>query len=248
MSYVSTRHEGHTAFVEFSVPPVNALPSAALKETVEHLEAAGRDENIRLIVLVSEGRTFCAGASFDELLRLENPDEATQFFSGFGKVILAMRSTPKPVVVRVQGKAVGGGVGIVAAGDLSLAVEDAAFKLSELSIGIGPYVISPAIVRRTGRAVLQRMSWQAKRWFSAFDALKTGLVDHVFENTHRLDEHIAVLSEQFAGYDPAAIARWKRRLWDDTAGWEEVMARLARQSAELLLREDVKKRLQQLKG
>jgi len=248
VSHVNTRYEAGTAFVEFSVPPVNALPSVALMEMVEHLEAAGRDERVRMIVLASEGRTFCAGASFDELLRLNNMDEATWFFSGFGKVILAMRSAPKPVVVRVHGKAVGGGVGLVAAGDLSLAVEDAAFKLSELSIGIGAYVISPAIERRTGRAGLQRMSWQAKRWFSAFDALKMGLVDDVFESTRRMDEQLAVLGEQFAAYDPVAIARWKQRLWDDTAGWEERMNRLARQSAELLLREDVKKRLNELKG
>ena len=248
MSHVNTRYEAGTAFVEFSVPPVNALPSDVLQALAGHLEAAGRNERVRMIVLASEGRTFCAGASFDELLRLDNMDDAVRFFSGFGKVILAMRSAPKPVVVRVHGKAVGGGVGLVAAGDLSLAVEDAAFKLSELSIGIGAYVISPAIERRTGRAGLQRMSWQAKRWFSAFDALKMGLVDDVFESTRRMDEQIAVLGDRFARFDPLAVARWKQRLWDDTAGWEERMNRLARQSAELLLREDVKKRLNELKG
>ncbi len=248
MSHVNTRYEAGTAFVEFSVPPVNALPSDVLQALAGHLEAAGRNERVRMIVLASEGRTFCAGASFDELLRLDNMDDAVRFFSGFGKVILAMRSAPKPVVVRVHGKAVGGGVGLVAAGDLSLAVEDVAFKLSELSIGIGAYVISPAIERRTGRAGLQRMSWQAKRWFSAFDALKMGLVDDVFESTRRMDEQIAMLGDRFARFDPLAVARWKQRLWDDTAGWEERMNRLARQSAELLLREDVKKRLNELKG
>jgi len=148
--YVTSEISSKTAYITFSYPPVNALPSEVLKELEKHLISAGENKSIRSIILQSEGRTFCAGASFDELIRLERPDEAKKFFMGFARVILAIRNAPKPVIVKVQGKTVGGGNGIVAAADFAIAVEEAAFKLSELSIGIGPYVIGPAIIRKTG--------------------------------------------------------------------------------------------------
>jgi len=236
-----------TAHIIFDEPPVNALPSGTLHTLKAAIDEAGQDESVRSIVLQSRGRTFCAGASFDELIRLNEFNEAQRFFEGFGQVINAMRRAPKPVIVRIQGKTVGGGTGLAAAGDLVLATEEAAFKLSEISIGIGPYVISPAIRRRGGPALLHRMSWQPWRWFPAFDMQKAGLVDNVFENIRAMDDYIDQITGYFAGYDPQALAEWKATLWSDAQDWDERLPRLAAKSASLLLREPVKQKLHELK-
>jgi len=237
-----------SAHIRFHVPPVNALPSDVLSELEQAFRRAAADPDAKSIVLESEGRTFCAGASFDELIRLQDPREAVAFFGGFGRVMLAMKSAPKPVIARIQGKTVGGGVGLVAAADLALAVEEAAFKLSEISIGIGPFVISPAIRRKGGTALLQKMSWQPHRWFSAFDLKKDGLIDHVFENRSALDEYLEELTAGYARYDARAMARWKETLWTGTENWPQLFEQLAEKSAALLLRDSVKNYLQQLKS
>jgi methylglutaconyl-CoA hydratase len=248
MMNVYTEIKGHTAHIFFSNPPVNALPSSVLTDLQVHLNAAGNREDIRAVVLRSEGRTFCAGASFDELITLNDYDTAKAFFMGFGKVILAMRSLPKPVIVRIQGKTVGGGLGIVAAGDLAIATEAAAFKLSELSIGIGPYVIAPAIIRKTGIGFFQQMSFQPWRWFSAFDALKAGLLTHVTESEGRMDELIDEIVSAYGKYDAAAVAFLKNEVWHDTQDWEQLLEKQAEKSASLLLRESTKSLLSEIKN
>ncbi len=234
-------------YITFDEPPVNALSIRALNELKNHLAEAAQNDAARSIVLQSRGRTFCAGASFDELIRLENMAEAVEFFNGFGRVINQMRKAPKPVIVRIQGKTVGGGNGLAAAGDLVLATDQAAFKLSELSLGIGPYVISPAIRRRGGAALLHRMAWQPWRWFSAFDMQKAGMVDHVFESTGAMDDYIDEATGRFAGYDARALAEWKETLWADARSWDELLPEMASKSALLLLRRPVKEHLQRLK-
>ncbi len=244
---VQTLIESHTAIISFSHPPVNALPSQVLKELETHIHAAGQNNEIKIIVLRSEGRTFCAGASFDELIALHDFHQAKEFFMGFARVILAMRSAPKPVVARVQGKTVGGGNGIVAAADLAVATEDAAFKLSELSIGIGPYVIAPAIIRKTGISVFEQMAFQPWRWFSAFDMKKHGLLSHVTESVSRMDEIIEEITVAYAKYDKEAISGLKKDAWKDTADWEKLLEKQAEKSASLLLREETKKIIKELK-
>ncbi len=235
-------HE-HVAEITFSRPPVNALPSQVLQELETHITRAGETEGIKIIVLKSTGKTFCAGASFDELIALDNHEDAKAFFLGFARVINAMRKVPVPVITRVQGKAVGGGTGIIAASDLSVATEKASVKLSEVSIGIGPYVIAPAIVRKTGIAFFQEMSFQPFRWFTAFRAKDKGLFAHVTENENRMDETIQTITDAYKNYDSRAIAMLKREVWKDAEDWDILLEKQAEKSARLLLREDVKKLL-----
>jgi len=244
---VHTTVRDTTAVITFHNPPVNALPSRLLQDLEVHIRAAGQQADIRSIVLQSEGQTFCAGASFDELLRLEEPEEAAEFFMGFGKVMTAMRDVPKPVIVKVQGKSVGGGNGLIAAADFAVAVEDAAFKLSELSIGIGPFVIAPAIIRKTGIAFFQKMSFSPRKWFSAFDVLKAGLLSHVAENKKRMEETVDHITEAYKKYDPEAVALLKADVWKDTRDWEEILPRQAAKTASLLLRENTRRFLKNLK-
>jgi methylglutaconyl-CoA hydratase len=166
---------------------------------------------------------------------------------GFGKVINAMRKAAQPVIVRVQGKAVGGGVGLIAGADLALANVNASVKLSELSIGIGPYVIAPAIIRKTGRSFFQRMAFQPWRWFTAFQAHEAGLFDSVSENEKNMDEMLEHICSAYEKYDAEAIRMLKKEARNDTENWDELLARQARKSASLLLREPVKELLRSLK-
>ncbi len=244
---VQTLLQGHTATVIFSHPPVNALPSDVLTDLEMHVKASGENPDIKAIVLASEGSTFCAGASFDELISLRDFEEAKAFFMGFARVISAMISAPKPVIARVQGKTVGGGNGLVAAADLAVATEDAAFKLSELRIGIGPYVIAPAIIRKTGMAVFQQMSWQPWRWFSAFDMKKAGMLTYVTESVKSMDETIEEIVSPYENYDAEAIAMLKKETWQDTLHWKKLLEKQAEKSASLLLRESTKRILNRLK-
>ncbi len=245
---VYTDLTGHSARITFSKPPVNALDKLTLQELTDHIRAAGEHPDIKVIVLQSEGKTFCAGADFSELISLEDHDEAVDFFMGFGRVINAMRKAPKPVIVRVQGKAVGGGVGIVAAADIAFSIADAALKLSELSIGIGPYVIAPAIIRKSGKAFFQEMAFQPWRWFSAFDAQKHGLIASVSENKKTMDESIGRFVAAYEKTDAEAVARLKREVWKDAENWDALLREQAEKSAALLLREPVKNLLREMKN
>src|SRR6478672_3568585 len=128
--------------IRFHHPKGNSLPGALLQRLAEAVTWVGMDPAARVIVLRSEGTgAFCAGASFDELLEINDPETGEEFFSGFAKVILAMIRAPKFVLVRVHGRTAGGGVGIAAAGDYTLAAAGASAKLSELAVGIGPFVV-----------------------------------------------------------------------------------------------------------
>ncbi len=245
--HVFTDISRHVARITFHYPPVNALPSLVLKELETHLIGAGERTEIKVIVLQSEGKTFCAGADFEELLSLNNLRDAKEFFMSFGRIMNTMRRIPKPVLVRLQGKAVGGGLSLIAAADWSVAVPEAAFKLSELSIGIGPYVIAPAIIRKTGRAFFQAMSMRPFKWFSAFDLAKHGLITTVAENIIAMDEQIEQMTDAYAGYDSEAIAALKAECWNDTSDWERILPLQAEKSARLLLRRPVKDILNRIK-
>ncbi len=245
--HVFTDLSGHVARVTFHYPPVNALPSVVLQELETYLLRAGEREDIKVVVLQSEGKTFCAGADFEELLALQNLRDAKDFFMGFGRVMNAMRKIPKPVLARVQGKAVGGGVGLIAAADWAVATDDVAVKLSELSIGIGPYVIAPAIIRKTGRAFFQEMSMQPFKWFSAFDAAKRGLFSVVAENKAAMDQALERMIDAYGRYDTEAVAALKAECWADAEDWDGILPVQAEKSARLLLRKPVKEILNQLK-
>ncbi|MFD2147364.1 enoyl-CoA hydratase/isomerase family protein [Mucilaginibacter antarcticus] len=224
------------ATVSFYHPAQNSLPSALLRDLADKIETAGHDSRTRVIVLKSESdRTFCAGASFDELLQINDKAAGAQFFMGFARVINAMRKSPKIIIARVQGKAVGGGVGIAAAADYCLATEAAAIKLSELAIGIGPFVISPAVIRKVGLPAFSQLSIRAVDFQPARWAREKGLYNEVYETAPEMDEALNKLSQKLASYHPEALVSLKRIFWESTENWDELLAERAAISGELVL-------------
>lgn len=224
--------------VEFFHPASNSLPSAILTTLAETVQHAGEDPDVRVVVLKSAGdRAFCAGASFDELVAIQTKEEGLAFFSGFAKVINAMRECPKFVIARVQGKAVGGGVGLAAAADHCLATVHASVKLSELAVGIGPFVVGPAVERKLGLSGMAALAIDATAWKSAEWAHAHGLFAEVFDTANALDEGVDRLARQLAKSNPDAMASLKRALWSGTDHWRELLMERAATSGELVLSE-----------
>lgn len=224
------------ATISFFHPAQNSLPSALLELLAQKIEQAGDNKKTRIIVLKSGGdRTFCAGASFDELLQIRDKETGTQFFSGFARVINAMRKSPKIVIARVQGKTVGGGVGLAAAADYCLATEVAAVKLSELAIGIGPFVISPAVIRKIGLPAFSQLTIRAADFQPAQWAKEKGLYNEVYADVNEMDAALDALAGKLVSYNPDALTELKRILWADTADWNEILERHAAVSGELVL-------------
>ncbi|MGZ3756698.1 MAG: enoyl-CoA hydratase/isomerase family protein [Mucilaginibacter sp.] len=226
------------ATISFYHPAQNSLPAALLAKLAELIEKAGADKDTRVIVIKSEGdRTFCAGASFDELLQIRDKEAGAVFFSGFARVINACRKSPKIIIGRVQGKAVGGGVGLAAAADYCLATEAAAIKLSELAIGIGPFVISPAVTRKVGLPAFSQLTIRAVDFQSAQWAREKGLYNEVYDDITTLDTAIDALAEKLASYHPEALTGLKQILWEGTENWDELLHERAAISGELVLSE-----------
>jgi methylglutaconyl-CoA hydratase len=222
--------------VTFSHPASNSLPGEILSKLAKTIHAAGVDLDTRVIVLKSSGeRAFCAGASFDELLALKNETEGLEFFSGFANVINAIRTCPKFVIGRVQGKAVGGGVGLAAAVDHCFATKHASVKLSELAIGIGPFVVGPAIERKVGTSGFSQLSIDATSWKTASWAAQYGLYADVFESTEEMDGAVSRLATQLASSSPEAMKELKKVLWNGTDDWGNKLKELAQISGRLIL-------------
>lgn len=241
--------ENGIATVQFFHPSSNALPSSLLERMVETFHRLSEDETIKVIILKSEqDKTFCAGASFDELLSISSYEQGVAFFNGFGNVINAMRTCTQPIIGRVQGKAVGGGVGLIAACDYAMATEHAAIRLSEISIAIGPFVVEPAITRKMGIAAVGEMAFNPTMWQNAYWAKEKGLFARVFENTNDLDKEIEILSNQLAQYSAEAVKELKKILWQGTENWEELMVERAKISGRLVLSEAAKKTLEKFKN
>ncbi len=208
------------ATLEFYHPKGNSLPSALLSKLAESITRLGNDAEVKVIVLRSKGDgAFCAGASFDELLTIDSEETANTFFKGFGHLILAIKNSPKFVIARVQGKAVGGGVGIIAACDYAIASEAASIKLSELSIGFGPFVIAPAVIRKIGISAFSTLTIDSTKWTSSEWAEEKGLYNAVVHGFEELDQEVHTLAEQLASYSLAAMRAIKATLWD---GFEDI--------------------------
>lgn len=221
---VTTTNNNGISTITFEHPAHNSMPSNQLKDLAEAIKNAGEDEQCNVIILKSGGnRTFCAGASFDELLAVSTEAEGLAFFSGFANVINAMRQCPKFILGRVQGKAVGGGVGLLSACDLTFATKFASIKLSELAIGIGPFVIGPAVERKTGNAKFGEMAIRADDWFDASYAKACGLYTEVYENIDALDEAISKRAQTLNGYHLEAMKEMKAVLWQGTDNWNELL-------------------------
>ncbi|EAQ42406.1 enoyl-CoA hydratase/isomerase family protein [Polaribacter sp. MED152] len=239
-----TNIQGNIATIEFGHPASNSFPSELLDRLAKEFTAISTNDAVAVIVLKSEGeKAFCAGASFDELVAIENLEQGKQFFSGFANVINAMRTCSKLIVGRVQGKTVGGGVGLAAACDYVLATEAASIKLSELTIGIGPFVIEPAVKRKIGLAALSELTLDATNWKNAYWAKEKGLYAKVLENTKELDTELEYFTQKLASYNSQALAEMKKVLWENTDHWGNLLVERAKVSGELVLSEATKKAL-----
>ncbi|HRG57828.1 MAG TPA: enoyl-CoA hydratase/isomerase family protein [Bacteroidia bacterium] len=222
--------------IEFFHPQSNSLPGALLNKLANTITDAGNNDEIKVIVLKSSGsKAFCAGASFDELISIKDFETGKQFFSGFAKVINAMRKAPKFVVARVQNKAVGGGVGIAAAADYTFAVKDASVKLSELAVGIGPFVVGPAVERKLGTAAFTALSINASEWRSAQWAYEKGLYVDIFDNEVEMDKSIENLANRLSKSNPEAMMMLKKIFWEGTEHWDSLLSERAGMSGKLVL-------------
>jgi methylglutaconyl-CoA hydratase len=241
---ISISIEATIATVEFGHPASNSFPSSLLHELTQTIETLGHNPEVGVVVLKSQGTaTFCAGASFDELLAVTTEAEGKTFFSGFAHLINAMRKCPKIIVGRVQGKTVGGGVGIAATCDYVLATHEASVKLSELTIGIGPFVIEPAVSRKIGKTALAELSLAAGEWKSAAWAKEKGLFANTFESIEKLDEAVSILTHQLASYNPEAVTEMKKVLWEGTEHWDNLLVERAAITGKLVLSEATKSAL-----
>lgn len=235
---------GGIATVRFGHPKSNSLPGALLEKLAETITQVGKDPSATVIVLRSEGTgAFCAGASFDEFRAVSDPTQGKKFFSGFAHVILAMVNAPKFIIARVHGKVAGGGVGLVAAADYALATEEAAIKLSELQVGIGPFVVGPVIERKIGLAAFSAMAVDAD-WRSAQWAGQQGLYAEVLQTVPELDQRLRAFSTKLAGYNPDAMRQMKGLFWQGSQDWPALLASRAEISGSLILGEYTRRALE----
>ena len=223
------------ATVSFYHPKGNSLPAVLLNDIAGRITSVSKHPATRVVVIRSEGAgSFCAGASFDELKRIDSPEAGKEFFMGFARVILAMRRCPKPIICRVQGKVVGGGVGIVAASDYVLAVPEAPARLSELAVGLGPFVVGPVIERKIGPGPFSAFALDAD-WRDAAWCLARGLYTRICDNLPALDQVLGTVSHKLATYNPDAITQLKQALWEGTDNWDRLLEERAAMSGTLVL-------------
>ena len=236
------------ATITFFHPAHNSLPGAILKQLSDTITAAGTDDEVEVIILKSGGeRTFCAGASFTELITIEDYDTGKSFFMGFANVINACRKCPKLILGRVQGKAVGGGVGVASAVDYCFATKYASIKLSELIVGIGPFVVGPAVERKVGTSAFSQLAIDASAFYSAEWAKEKGLFFEVFDDAESMDKRIGELAEKLVNTNPEARRLIKQATWKGTEDWDSLLAERAGMSGKLVLSDYTKKELAKYK-
>lgn len=233
---IQTTIENNIATVVFYHPSSNSFPSSLLNQLTNEFNELSSNDAIKVILLQSQGeKAFCAGASFDELLTIDNKETGIQFFMGFANLINAMRTCTKLIIGCVQGKAVGGGVGLASACDYIVATEAASIKLSEFFIGIGAFVIEPAVTRRIGKAAFSQLSMEASEWHSAQWAQEKNLYAKVFSSQEIMLEEAHKLAEQLASYNPDALSEMKKVFWEGTENWNELLGERAQISGDLVL-------------
>ena len=246
--YVKITTENSVGTIEFFHPQSNSLPGHILAELANTITSAGKDENIKVIILKSAGeRAFCAGASFDELVAIDTPENGKKFFSGFANVINAARKCPKFIIGRVQGKAVGGGVGMASATDYCFATKFASAKLSELAIGIGPFVVGPAVERKVGTSAFSAMTINATKWFDASWAREKGLYTEVFDSVDEMDTEIEKLATTLSTSNPEAMLGLKKIMWQGSEHWDELLMERAVSSGTLVLSDFTKNAIEKFK-
>lgn len=233
---VSLTIENEIGIVEFHHPQGNSLPGKVLLELASAIEEAGNNSSIKVILLKSSGNgAFCGGASFDELVSIKDMQEGRKFFSGFASVINSMRKVPKFTLARVQGKAVGGGVGLACSADYAFAMDSASVKLSELAVGIGPFVVGPAVERKIGKGPFSQLTINATTWHSAQWAMEKGMYQEIFKTEEEMDEAIKKLTEKLIRSSPEAMAELKKIFWEGTENWDRILPERAEISGRLVL-------------
>lgn len=229
-------NETGIATIEFFHPMSNSLPGKVLNKLANTITELGNKENVKVIILKSAGdRAFCAGASFDELISIDDIETGKVFFSGFANVINAARKCPKFIIGRVQGKAVGGGVGMASAVDYCYATKFAAVKLSELAVGIGPFVVGPAVERKIGTSAMSMLAINATEWYPAEWAKEKSLYAEIFDSIEAMDEAIDVLANKLAQSNPEAMSMLKKVFWEGTEHWDTLLSERAAMSGKLVL-------------
>ena len=234
--HVISTIENGIATIEFYHPQSNSLPSAILKKLADEITALGSNQEVKVIVLTSKGeKAFCAGASFDELISIKDKETGTAFFSGFSWVINAMRKAPQFILARCQGKVVGGGLGLAGAADYAFATENAQVKLSELALGIGPFVVGPAVERKVGTAAYAQLTINCTQWQSAQWAREKGLFADVYATAQEMDTAIATLAKNLTNSNPEAMQLLKGIMWKGPEDWDTLLAERAAISGQLVL-------------
>lgn len=230
--------ENGVGLITFGHPMSNALPGHILQTLADTITELSTDERTKVLVLQSQGnKAFCAGASFDELIEIQDLETGLAFFSGFAKVINACRKAPKLIIGRVQGRAVGGGVGLASATDYCFATTRAEIKLSELAVGIGPFVVGPAVERKIGLSAMSELAINATEWRSAQWAKDKGLFTEIFEDSTSMDKAIEMLSMKLAASNPDAMKELKKIFWEGTENWDDLLLERAAISGRLVLSE-----------
>ncbi len=246
--YVKEHIENGISTIEFFHPAHNSLPGDILAKLAKTINEAGTNDEVKVIILKSGGdRTFCAGASFKELINIEDEASGKTFFMGFANVINAMRKCPKFIIGRVQGKTVGGGVGLASSVDYCMATKYAAIKLSELNIGIGPFVVGPAVERKLGLSGMSQIAIDANTFYEPQWAKEKGLFASVFESTEALDEAVQQFAEHLCTYNPEAMKEMKKVFWRGTEDWDELLPERAEISGRLVLSEFTKETLKRFR-
>lgn len=249
MEYVRTETHNGISSIEFHHPQSNSLPGKILEQLAHEIHFAGTHSETKVIILKSAGdKSFCAGASFDELVQIKTEAEGLKFFSGFAHVINAMRKCPKFIIARVQGRAVGGGVGLAAAADYAIATVHAEIKLSELAIGIGPFVVGPAVERKIGTAAFSALAIDAAMWRNSEWAKRKGLFAEVHENIENMDESIEKLAHSLSHSNPEAMAEMKKMFWKNADHWDVLLKERAAISGRLVLSSFAKSAIEKFKA
>ena len=247
--YVKLNIENSIATIEFFHPQSNSLPSKILNEIADKINEVAKNEDVKVVILKSSGdRVFCAGASFDELIEIKNEKSGKEFFSGFANIINAARKCPKFIIGRVQGKTVGGGVGMAASVDYCFASKFASIKLSELSIGIGPFVVAPPIERKIGVSAFSQLAINATEWHNANWAREKGLYFEVYETIEDMDVAISNLACKLSSSNPDSMRELKKIMWEGTSNWDELLIERAVISGKRVLSDFTKNTLQRLKN
>ena len=235
-AYVTSHIEHGINTIEFFHPQSNSLPGKILADLAKEIHSAGTHDDTLVIILKSAGdKSFCAGASFDELASISTAEEGLQFFSGFANVINAMRKCPKLIIGRIQGRCVGGGVGLAASVDYAIATDKAEVKLSELAVGIGPFVVGPAVERKIGTAAFSALAIDAAMWRNADWAKRKGLFAETHETVEAMDESVYKMATTLSHSSPEAMREMKNIFWKGTDNWDELLMERAAISGRLVL-------------